>query len=255
VLSIDPGSGRPLRLLCIGAHCDDIEIGCGGTLLEWLGRHPLEVDWVVLSAHSERASEARRSAAALLRRASRKSVALHSFRDGHFPAQFEALKGVFADLGSAHSPDFVITHTLDDRHQDHRLVAELAWQTFRRQPILEFEIAKYEGDLGRPNVFVPLAATTARRKIDHLLRFFPSQRAKDWFRAETFAALMHLRAIECRAEGGSAEAFVARKLVLGAPRDDRGRGPGAKRAPRMQSRASLPRKRGGDTVSDEPREG
>ncbi|MCO5101781.1 MAG: PIG-L family deacetylase [Burkholderiaceae bacterium] len=255
MLRIDPGSGRPLRLLCIGAHCDDIEIGCGGTLLEWLGRRPLEVDWVVLSAHAERAAEARRSAAALLRRASRKSIALHPFRDGHFPAQFEALKGVFADLGSVHSPDLVLTHTLDDRHQDHRLAAELAWQTFRRQPILEFEIAKYEGDLGKPNVFVPLAATTARRKIDHLLRFFPSQHAKDWFRAETFAALMHLRAIECRADGGSAEAFVARKLVLDAPRDERGADRRAPRARGLPSPAGLPKKRGDATVSDNTAKG
>jgi len=236
VLDIHPCSpDRPLRLLCIGAHCDDIEIGCGGTLLEWLGWYPrVEVDWVVLSAPTERAKEARRSAAAMLRRATRKSVTLHSFRDGRFPIQFEALKGVFADLGTTHAPDVVLTHMLEDRHQDHRLVAELAWQTFRNHPVFEFEIPKYEGDLGRPNLYVPLAATTAKRKIEHLMRFFPSQRTKDWFREETFAALMHLRAIECRAPGGSAESFIARKLVLGSPVEACRRKIRTSRAPKMQ---------------------
>jgi len=217
VLNVDLAPGnRPLRLLCIGAHSDDLEIGCGGTVLEWLARNAqVEVTWVVLSAPPARAAEARRSAAAFLRRAQRRTIVLHAFRDGHFPAHFAELKAVFAGLASASAPDVVLAHTLDDRHQDHRLVSELAWQSFRDHLILEYEIPKYEGDLGRPNFFVPLSASAARRKVDNLMRHFPSQRAKSWFRPETFRAAMHLRGIECRSPSGSAEAFVARKIVCG----------------------------------------
>lgn len=212
---VDPGN-RPLRLLCIGAHSDDLEIGCGGTLIDWLGRYrQVDVTWVVLSAASGRAAEARRSASAILRRAASKSIVLHDVPDGHFPAHFGELKALFAGLGSTQAPDVVFTHVLEDRHQDHRLVAELAWQTFRDHLVLEYEIPKYEGDLGKPNFFVPLSAATARRKLAHLARHFPSQHAKGWYRPGTFSATMHLRGLECRAPDGCAEAFVARKLVCG----------------------------------------
>ena len=217
MLSLDIAPrGRPLRLLCIGAHCDDLEIGCGGTVLDWLARYPqVEVSWVVMSAPGERAVEARRSAAAFLRRASSRSVVLHGFRDGHFPAHFVEMKAVFSELGASQSPDVVLTHRLEDRHQDHRLVAELAWQTFRDHLILEFEIPKYEGDLGNPNLYVPLTPSAARRKVANLMRLFPTQRSKDWFRPATFEATMRLRGLECRAPSGFAEAFHARKLVFG----------------------------------------
>lgn len=216
-LDINPQK-RPLRLLCLGAHCDDLEIGCGGTVLEWLARYPqVEVTWVVFSAPAGRAAEARRSAAAFLRRAARRTVVLHAIRDGHFPAHFGELKALFAGLAAGPAPDVVFAHALEDRHQDHRLVAELAWQTFRDHLVLEYEIPKYEGDLGKPNFHVPLAASTARRKIANLLRYFPSQHSKDWFRPETFSATMHLRGLECRAPSGSAESFVARKLVCRGP--------------------------------------
>lgn len=207
--------GRPLRLLCIGAHCDDLEIGCGGTVLDWLARDQrVEVTWVVMSAPAGRAAEARRSAAAFLRRAASRALVTHDFQDGHFPAQFGEIKRAFSDLGNTQSPDVVLTHTLEDRHQDHRLVAELAWQTFRDHLILEFEIPKYEGDLGKPNLYVPLSASIAKRKVTTLMRCFSSQRRKDWFRPETFSGMMQLRGIECRAPAGFAEAFHARKLVV-----------------------------------------
>jgi len=210
---VNPGN-RTLRLLCIGAHSDDLEIGCGGTLIDWLAQYQqVDVTWVVLSASAGRATEARRSALAILRRAARKSIMLHNVRDGHFPAHFGELKALFAELGSTQAPDVVFAHALEDRHQDHRLVSELAWQTFRDHLILEYEIPKYEGDLGKPNFFVPLSGATARRKLAHLSRHFPSQHAKIWFRPETFSAAMHLRGLECRAPDGYAEAFVARKLV------------------------------------------
>ena len=211
---------RPVRLLCIGAHSDDLEIGCGGTLLSWLeSPRPIEVTWVVLSAHGERAREARRSAAALLRRAAGHEVILGDFRDGFLPSQFEGLKAFLESVKAKCAPDIVLTHRLEDRHQDHRVAGELTWNTWRDQLVLEYEILKYEGDLGQPNVFVPLRAATAQRKVAHLTRHFGSQRSKDWFNADNFLALARIRGLECRAPDGFAEAFHARKVSLSARLD------------------------------------
>lgn len=211
-----PDGDRPLRLMCIGAHSDDLEIGCGGTLMSLLGGPTrVEVTWVVLSAAGGRVVEARRSAAALLRRASAAEVVLGDFRDGYLPTQHERVKGLFESLKARGPVDLVFTHRLEDRHQDHRLAAELSWNTWRDQLILEYEIPKYEGDLGLPNLFVPLGASTMRRKVTHLVRHFGSQRSKDWFTAENFAALARLRGLECRSPSGFAEAFHIRKAVLG----------------------------------------
>lgn len=206
---------RPLRLVCIGAHSDDLEIGCGGLLMSWLeaGR-PLEVTWVVFGAQGERAREAHDSAEALLGRAARLQLVLGDFRDGHLPAQYEAAKAFLEAVKARGPADMVLTHRLEDRHQDHRLLGELTWNTWRDHLVLEYEIAKYEGDLGQPNVFVPLAAATARAKAAHLMRHFGSQRSKDWFSEDGFLALTRLRGIECRAPEGHAEAFHARKLSL-----------------------------------------
>lgn len=206
------GSDR-LRVLCLGAHSDDIEIGCGGALLRWLrdyGR--VEVCWAVFGAQGERAEEARRSADALLERAEHR-VVLGDLPDSRMHGEFTRAKDFAIGLRDSFSPDVVLTHRLEDRHQDHRLVAELTWQVWRNQLILEYEIPKYEGDLGQPNVFVPIDEADRSRKCDHLLQYFGSQRSKDWFRAETFDALLRLRGIECRAPSGYAEAFHARKLV------------------------------------------
>ncbi|WP_280154014.1 PIG-L family deacetylase [Piscinibacter sp. XHJ-5] len=205
----------PLRLLCIGAHSDDLEIGCGGTLMSWLeSSRPLHVTWVVLSATGERAAEAKGSATELLRRAASVDIVLGEFADGFLPSQYEAVKGFFESLKRRASPDIVLTHRLEDRHQDHRLAAELSWNTWRDHVILEYEILKYEGDLGQPNVFVPLTASTAQRKSEHLLRHFGSQRSKSWFADENFVALARLRGLECRSPSGLAEAFHGRKLRL-----------------------------------------
>jgi LmbE family N-acetylglucosaminyl deacetylase len=213
-LSLDPAK-PPLRLLCIGAHSDDLEIGCGGTVLEWLARYAqVEVTWVVLSASGDRETEARDSANRLLSKAKRTNLVLRDLRDGYFPAQFDMAKDLFEELKASEHPDVIFTHWLEDRHQDHRLVAELTWQTFRDHLILEYEIPKYEGDLGQPNLYVTLSTSAGERKVEHLLRHFGSQRAKTWFRPETFFALMQLRGIESRADSGFAEAFHARKLCL-----------------------------------------
>jgi LmbE family N-acetylglucosaminyl deacetylase len=206
---------RPPRLLFVGAHSDDLEIGCGGTVLELAARYPrAEVQWVVLSAAGARAREARVSARALLRGFRRVEVVLAQFRDGYFSQSGGDIKEFFTALKAAGVPDVIFTHRLGDRHQDHRLVAELAWQTWRDSVIFEYEIPKYEGDLGEPNVFVPLAKRTARRKVAHLWRHFVSQRARRWFQPELFEAHLRLRAVECNAGTGFAEAFTARKVCL-----------------------------------------
>jgi len=213
-LKLDSGK-RPLRVLCLGAHSDDLEIGCAGTLLQWARqRGRLDVTWVVLSAVGARALEARRSAQALLGRQARLDIRIGQFPDGRFPARFSELKDHFEQLKAAVEPDVIFTHGLDDRHQDHRLCAEMTWQTWRDHLVLEYEIPKYEGDLGPMNVHVPLSGAVGRRKVAHLLRHFGSQRSRAWFSDRTFLGLMQLRAIECRAPDGLAEAFRARKLVL-----------------------------------------
>ena len=208
-------ASRPLRLLCIGAHSDDIEIGCGGTVLTWLASTPgIKVTWVVLCAEGGRATEARRSARALLQRSAACKVIIANFRDGFLPAQYADVKGFFEDLKRDVDPDVILTHWLHDRHQDHRLTAELTWNTWRNHLVIEYEIPKYEGDLAPPNTYVPIPASLASRKAAHLGRYFSSQRGKDWFVADNFLALMRVRGLECRSPSGFAEAFHARKLIL-----------------------------------------
>jgi LmbE family N-acetylglucosaminyl deacetylase len=212
----DLAGAGPLRLMCIGAHSDDLEIGCGGTVLTLLaGKRPVSVDWVVLSAAGARKREAGSSARALLRGAAESHVATGDFRDSFFVAEYARLKEHFEGLKSRPAPHIVFTHRLEDRHQDHRLVAELTWNSFRDHLVVEYEIAKYEGDLGAPNAFVPLSRRIAGRKASHLVRHFGSQRSKPWFSAENFLALARVRGLECRARDGFAEAFHVRKMVLG----------------------------------------
>ena len=206
--------GDALRVLALGAHADDIEIGAGGLILELAaGRPQLDVVWVVLSGDPTRAAEARQSAKDLLGDGVGLSVETMTFRERFFPHVPE-LKEHFDELGRRVAPDLVIAPRLEDRHQDHRVVAELAWQTFRNQLVLEYEIPKFEGDLGQPNVYVPLDASTVDRKIQHILEAFPSQAQRSWFSEETFRAILRLRGIESNAPSGYAEAFTARKLIL-----------------------------------------
>lgn len=205
----------PLRVLCLGAHSDDIEIGCGATLFKLARRRPRpEFRWVVWSAAGDRVREAKRGAERFLGRAATDALRLHAFRDGYFPAQFAEIKDAFENLAREFRPDLVFTHARDDRHQDHRVVSDLTWNTFRSQLILEYEIPKWDGDLGRPNFYVPVSNATARHKTRALLSVFGSQRNKDWFSEETFLGLMRIRGMECRASDGHAEAFYARKITL-----------------------------------------
>ena len=161
-----------------------------------------------------RESEAGRGARSFLGPAASKAIRVHAFRDGYFPAQFAEIKHAFENLASEFQPDIVFTHARDDRHQDHRVISDLTWNTFRNELILEYEIPKWDGDFGQPNVYVPVSTATARRKVRVLLSTFGSQRSKDWFSQETFLGLMRLRGMECRASAGSAEAFYARKITL-----------------------------------------
>jgi LmbE family N-acetylglucosaminyl deacetylase len=201
-------------ILCLGAHSDDLEIGCGGTLLTLLARRPdLQVHWVVFSAVDSRATEAHRSAEELLRPAAKKTIALHKFRDTCFPFAGLDLKECFIKLQREVQPDLVFTHRRDDLHQDHRTVGEFTWNAFRNHCILEYEIPKYDGDLTTPNFYFPLSEEVARKKVEHLEQHFPSQHDKPWYTASTFQALLRLRGIECNSPGGMAEAFHARKMV------------------------------------------
>ena len=217
MVALDLGRwGRtPLRVLCLGAHPDDIEIGCGGLILELIARRRrVDLDWIVFSASAAREREARRSAAMFTRGAARRRIAVHDFRDGFFPYQGAEIKKTFEDLKAAASPDIVLTHFRDDRHQDHRLLSELTWNTFRDHFVLEYEIPKFDGDLGAPNCFVPLKRSACARKVKYLEAVFGTQRDKHWFSESTFMALMRLRGMECRAAEGYAEAFYARKVVI-----------------------------------------
>jgi LmbE family N-acetylglucosaminyl deacetylase len=209
-------TGSFSRILCLGAHADDIEIGCGGTVLKLLqiGGGRISVDWVVLSAPGRRSTEANRGAETFLRQAKAARVIIEDFRMSYFPYVGAELKERFDALGREVSPDLVLTHNGDDVHQDHRVVSELTWNTFRDHLILEYEIPKYDGDLGRPNVFVHLDEETSRLKVDSLLAVFESQRSKPWFSEDLFMAMLRLRGMESRSPSGFAEAFYGRKLVL-----------------------------------------
>ena len=206
--------GGALRILCLGAHSDDIEIGCGGTIMRLLSEHPgSSVRWVVFAAPGEREREARECAAGFLESAGSSRVDVRQHRESYFPAETAQIKDVFEALKAEVQPDLIFTHRLEDRHQDHRVIAELTWNTFRNHLIFHFEIPKYEGDLGHPNCFVPLARNVADRKVELLLEHFASQRGRPWFRADTFHGLMSIRAAECNATESRAEAFYVSKVV------------------------------------------
>jgi len=207
--------GSIRRVLAIGAHADDIEIGCGATLMQMLQRDSgISVYWAVMSAHGARVAEAHSSAEALLSNAAERSVEIAAFRDGFFPYEGEAIKEHFERIKSVYQPDLIFTHYGRDAHQDHRVVSELTWNTFRDHLILEYEIPKYDGDLGTPNLFVGIKQSIAKRKPVHLLEHFASQRTKSWFTDDLFLALMRLRGMECNSSSKYAEAFYSRKLIV-----------------------------------------
>jgi LmbE family N-acetylglucosaminyl deacetylase len=203
------------RLLVIGAHSDDIEIGCGGTILKLVEQGAISaICWVVLSGNGERGAEAESSAHALLNGAVDKRVIVRDFKDGFFPYDGGEIKAFFETLKEEISPDIILTHQRQDLHQDHRVSSELTWNTFRDHLILEYEVPKYDGDMGSPNLFVPLDDDVCRQKVAHLLDHFASQRDKRWFREDLFSGLLRLRGMECQSPTSYAEAFYCRKAVL-----------------------------------------
>jgi LmbE family N-acetylglucosaminyl deacetylase len=214
VLSFKADFPPQATVLCLGAHCDDIEIGCGGALIELRLRYPqLRFHWVVFSGEDERERETRAAAEKLLGGADY-LVEVLGFRASYFPYQGERIKDAFEALRTRVTPDLILTHFLGDRHQDHKVIAELTWNTFRSHAVLEYEIAKYEGDLEHPGVYFPLSLPAAELKVDTLMECFPSQRRRQWFDAELFRAQLRLRGVECNSPSRYAEAFHVRKLIL-----------------------------------------
>jgi LmbE family N-acetylglucosaminyl deacetylase len=206
---------RVKRVLCVGAHCDDIEIGCGGTVLGMVEQSKsIRFYWLVLSSNPARAKEAQRSAYSFLSGARDKTVVVKSFRDGFLPYLGLPVKECFEGLKKIFEPDVIFTHCRDDLHQDHRLVCELTWNTFRNHLILEYEIPKYDADLRSPNCFVSLSDAQARKKVKTLMRHFSTQQNKQWFSEDLFYGLMRLRATEAASPSRYAEAFYCRKVLL-----------------------------------------
>ncbi len=214
-LNLPPGSRGPLKLLCLGAHSDDIEIGCGGTILRLISEVPnLAVRWVVFSASQPRDAEARGSAATFLQGVADLRIDVAGFRDGYFPFHGAEIKDYFEAIKSEFDPTLILTHWTGDAHQDHRLIAQLTHNTFRDHLVLEYEIPKYDGDLGNPVVFMPLGRNQIHRKVEIINTYFPSQTTRNWFRDDTFLAMARLRGVGCRAPEGVAEAFYTKKIVL-----------------------------------------
>jgi len=206
---------RPIRILCLGAHSDDIEIGCGGTILRLLSEYDdVEVHWVVLGSSGQRDGEAVASAEHFLADAKKKEIIVEHFKDGYFPYVGKQIKDFFEALKTKMSPDIIFTNYRNDLHQDHRLTSELTWNTYRDNLILEYEIMKYDGDIGTPNLFVHLDDTLCRKKIGLIMDCFKTQRENDWFTSDAFLSLLRLRGIESKAPGKYAEGFYCRKVVL-----------------------------------------
>jgi LmbE family N-acetylglucosaminyl deacetylase len=203
---------KPLKVLCLGAHSDDIEIGCGGTILRLCESRPVEIVWVVFSAGKIREQEANESAKLFLKDSSTKQVIVKDFRNGFFPYTAVEIKEYFEELKEICNPDIIFSHYGKDLHQDHRLISDLTWNTFRNHWILEFEIPKYDGDLGAPNVFFELNEKTCTEKCNYIIQSFKTQKEKHWFTSETFLSLMRLRGVESATR--YAEAFYCRKMLL-----------------------------------------
>lgn len=215
MLKLAFGQQDDYKILCLGSHCDDIEIGCGGTILKLIESYKNSVFyWVVFSSNQTRIDEACESANTFLNHAKSKNIVFKNFRDGFFPASRIEIKEYFEELKDNFSPDLILTHYRNDLHQDHRLISELTWNTFRNHFILEYEIPKYDGDLGSPNFFVHLDESMCRKKTQYILHCFKSQKEKQWFEEETFFAMLRIRGIESNSPSKYAEAFYCRKTVL-----------------------------------------
>jgi LmbE family N-acetylglucosaminyl deacetylase len=207
--------GQPFKILCLGAHCDDLEIGCGGTILKLLRDNGnIHIRWIVFSAENTRADEAKESAEKFLVGATQTNIELEKFRDGFFPYHGGEIKEFFEELKGRFNPDLIFTHYRHDLHQDHRLINELTWNTFRDHLILEYEIPKYDGDFGNPNVFVHLDEDTCRKKISCIIESFRSQGTRTWFTEDLFLSMLRLRGLESNSPYKYAEGFYCRKIIF-----------------------------------------
>jgi LmbE family N-acetylglucosaminyl deacetylase len=214
-LDFDLQDNAPLQILCLGAHSDDIEIGCGGTLLELIDRYPdVRIHWVVFGASGDRIEEASNSAESFLAKVVEKKVIVGGFRDGFFPYVAAEIKEYFENIKFGFVPDLILTHYREDRHQDHRLISDLTWNTFRNHTIWEYEIPKYDGDLGVPNLFVHLSEEICQQKVAHLFAHFATQSNKAWFTEDTFLAMLRIRGMESNSPSKYAEAFYSRKTIV-----------------------------------------
>ena len=215
MLKISLDNDSPKKILCLGAHCDDIEIGCGGTILK-LARtlKDAEIQWVVFSSDDRRGKEALKSAKDFLKDVKKKNIVIKRFRNSFFPYYGAEIKEYFEQLTKEFSPDIIFTHFRNDLHQDHRLISELTWNTYRNHLILEYEIPKYDGDLGSPNFFVQFDETISLKKIGKIMRYFKSQYDKAWFTRDTFLSILRLRGVESNAPDKYAEGFYCRKIIL-----------------------------------------
>ena len=214
-LSLNNEDGKDLKVLCLGSHSDGLEIGCGGTILKLIEKYrQIEICWVVFSGNELRADEARKGAQVFLKQGKDKRVIIKDFRESFFPYIGFEIKEYFEQLKQEFTPDIVFTHYRHDLHQDHRLISELTWSTFRDHLILEYEIPKYDGDFGSPNLFVPISESICRRKIQYLLDTFETQKNKHWFSEDTFSAMLRLRGMESKSPSKFAEAFYCRKMVI-----------------------------------------
>jgi LmbE family N-acetylglucosaminyl deacetylase len=212
---LDSPARRPMRVLCIGAHCDDVEIGCGATLRALQrGARKVVIDWLVMSGNRERCRETQGAMHSLLRPQCRGELLCGDFPDGRFPGAYAGIKDFFESLKARPAPDLILCHERDDRHQDHRIVNEMVWNTFRDHVVLEYEVPKWDGGLGQPNVYVPVAARDAAAKVNVLMKSYASQSGRAWFTEDTFLAMLRLRGLECRAKSGYAEAFYGRKICI-----------------------------------------
>lgn len=213
--SFDKKNDSNYKVLCLGAHCDDIEIGCGGTILKLIENYTdITFYWVVFSSNLQREQEAYASASKFLSKVKSKVIIIENFQDGFFPFIGSEIKQFFEQLKQNFKPDIILTHYRHDLHQDHRLISDLTWNTFRNHLILEYEIPKYDGDLGNPNFFVHLDERVAQEKINYILDSFPSQNSKQWFTKETFLSILRIRGVESNAPEKYAEAFSCRKGVF-----------------------------------------
>lgn len=215
MLKISLENDSPKKILCLGAHCDDIEIGCGGTLIKLIRAvKGAEIRWVVFSSDDRREKEASDSAKNLLKDVKKKKIQINRFRNSFFPYYGAEIKEYFETFSKEFSPDIIFTHFRNDLHQDHRLISELTWNTFRNHMILEYEIPKYDGDFGSPNFFVQFDEAISMKKIDDIMKYFKSQYDKAWFTKDTFMSILRLRGVESNSPGKYAEGFYCRKIIL-----------------------------------------